>query len=383
MPKTPTTATPAPQIKAAGLRTFHERLHAWYETHGRHELPWRKTNDPYHVWLSEVMLQQTQVATVLARFYHPFLKSFPTVQSLAAAPREKVMKAWEGLGYYRRAGFLHEAAKMIIEEGLAPYAALTPAASGSRVNRATHDIINDWQALPGIGRNTAHAIAAFAYKQPVAILEANVKRIVARIFAWEKPSENDLWAGATALLNASEPFHYNQAMMDLGSLVCTPKKPDCLACPANRICQGKHAPELYPAPKTKKKTPTREYHILVLQDAAGRLHLEQRSDALLGGLYGFPQVPRTTDLRHPGREMNIQRWDDLGDLVHVYSHFRLEGAVKLGILPRKMTGKGWYFPQEIAALPLSGVDHKVLALVTQRNTAQKPAAKAKAKRMAR
>ena len=363
MARSSSTTAGEPQIKAAQLRTFHQRLHAWYEAHGRHDLPWRTTDDAYAIWLSEVMLQQTQVATVLARFYHPFLKTFPTVQHLAAAPREKVMKAWEGLGYYRRAGFLHEAAK--------------------RAHNGLPTDIESLRSLPGIGRNTAHAIAAFAYKQPVAILEANVKRIVARVFAWQKPSENELWAGAEALLNHAEPFHYNQAMMDLGSMVCTPKNPDCPACPANNICQGKHAPEQYPVPKAKKKAPTRQHHILVLQDADGRLHLEQRGDALLGGLYGFPQVPLTTDLRYPAREMQVEQWQTLGDVVHVYSHFRLEGAVKLGVLPKRMTGKGWYLPQEISALPLSGVDHKVLALVMQRNTAQKPAAKPKVKRMAR
>lgn len=363
MAKRSTTRTNPPQIKPRDLHSYHARLQGWYETHGRHDLPWRNTSDPYHIWLSEVMLQQTQVATVLARFYHPFLATFPTVQSLAAAPREKVMKAWEGLGYYRRAGFLHEAAK--------------------RAHNGLPSDVEGLRALPGIGRNTAHAIAAFAYRQPVAILEANVKRIVARIFAWEKPSENELWAGAEALLHTEEPFHYNQAMMDLGSLVCTPKNPNCARCPANEICQGKHAPERYPAPKAKKATPTRQYHILVLQDAVGRLHLEQRGDALLGGLYGFPQVPLTTDLRYPAREMQIEHWESLGDVVHAYSHFRLEGAVRLGRLPKSMQGKGWYLPQEIAALPLSGVDHKVLALVMQRNSAAKPHAKAPAKRMAR
>lgn len=362
MAKSSSTAAPLPQIKPRDLHRYHQRLHAWYAQHGRHDLPWRTTDDPYHVWLSEVMLQQTQVATVLARFYHPFLKTFPTVQSLAAAPREKVMKAWEGLGYYRRAGFLHEAAK--------------------RAHNGLPRDVEGLRALPGIGKNTAHAIAAFAYHQPVAILEANVKRIVARMFAWERPSEKDLWAGAEALLNTKEPFHYNQAMMDLGNVVCTPRHAHCTVCPANSICLGKHAPEQYPAPKAKKAIPTRRYHILVLQDAAGRLHLEARGDALLGGLYGFPQVPITTDLRYPMREMQIQHWQALGEVVHAYSHFRLEGAVQFGVLPRRMSAPGWYGRDEIATLPLSGVDHKVLALVDKSHTAQKPAPKPRAKRMA-
>lgn len=382
MAKTTSTTAPLPQIELRHLRTFHARLMAWYRTHGRHDLPWRQTDDAYKIWLSEVMLQQTQVATVLARFYGPFLATFPTLKSLAEAPREKVMKAWEGLGYYRRAGFLHEAAKTIAAaprssspcgrrlggggEPCAPSDAPPPQPSPARgkgVSGGMPRSIEGLCALPGIGRNTAHAIAAFAYRQPVAILEANVKRVVARIFALKQPTDAQLWAGAEMLLNAKEPFDYNQSMMDLGSMVCTPRAPRCSICPATSICAGKHAPEQYPAPKAKKKTPTREMSILVLEDAAGRYHLEARGEALLGGLYGFPQVPRTTDLRHPMREMHVQHWGVVGNVVHVYSHFRLEGAVVHGKLRKRMNSPGWYTREEIAALPLSGVDHKVLALL--------------------
>lgn len=354
---------------------------AWYRAQGRHHLPWRQTDDPYRIWLSEVMLQQTQVATVLARFYHPFLEKFPTVQALAEAPREQVMKAWEGLGYYRRAGFLHEGAKKIMREGgLAPHALLPPAASGSRSFGATQGILDFWSAIPGIGKNTAHAIVAFAYRQPVAILEANVKRVVARVLAWENPSDKQLWAGAEALLNPAEPFDHNQAMMDLGSMVCTPKKPDCPACPARSLCKGQDAPERYPAPKAKKAAPTRAMYLLVLEDAAGRLHLEARQAALLGGLYGFPQVPATTDLRYPMREMHAEHWEEIGAVTHIYSHFRLEGRVVYARLHKRMNSPGWFTREEIFALPLSGVDHKVLAVVeglmTQRNSTAKPATKA-------
>jgi A/G-specific adenine glycosylase len=386
MVKTSSSTAPLPQIKAAGLRTFHARLARWYKTHGRHELPWRQTRDPYAIWLSEVMLQQTQVSTVLARFYHPFLKTFPTVQHLASAPREKVMKAWEGLGYYRRAGFLHEAAKKIILEGgpLPPSPTLTPRVpSGSRSCGAMQTILDFWGSKPGIGRNTAHAITAFAYHQPVAILEANVKRVVARIFALEAPSENQLWVGAESLLNKQQPFDYNQAMMDLGSLICTPRNPDCPACPANAICQGKPNPQAYPTPKVKKKVPLRQLKILVLEDASGKLHLEKRSDALLGGLYGFPQVPATTDLRYPMREMNIARehWKTAGNVVHIYSHFRLEGEVIHGILRQRMNSPGWYSREEIAQLPLSGIDHKVLALIDKHHTPKKKRVKSPPSRM--
>jgi A/G-specific adenine glycosylase len=350
MPKTSSTPVFLPQIKPSDLHRFHARLTVWYKAHGRHHLPWRTTDDAYHIWVSEVMLQQTQVATVLDRFYHPFLKAFPTIKHLAAAPREKVMKAWEGLGYYRRAGYLHEAAKMAVEGGLAPYAALTPAASGSRLNGATQDYLTALMDLPGIGRNTATAILAFAHHRPVAILEANVKRIVARIFALAAPTDAQLWEGAETLLDAQHPFDYNQSMMDLGSLICTPKAPDCPACPANGICKGQANAEAYPAPKAKKAKPVRRVTIAVTEDARGKLYLEKRNDALLGGLYGFPQAPGAAGT-------------PVGEIIHIYTHFRLEGRVMYQKLDKAGRGPNWHTREEIRGLPLSGVDHKTLALV--------------------
>ncbi len=336
MPKTTSTSATLPQMKAAKLRTFHQRLAAWYADHGRHELPWRKTADPYPIWVSEVMLQQTQVSTVLGRFYFPFLEQFPTIQHLAAAPREKVMKAWEGLGYYRRAGFLHEAAK--------------------RAHNGLPADVESLMALPGIGRNTAHAVLAFAHRQPVAIMEANVKRIVARVFALTTPTKQQLWAGADMLLDRQNPFDHNQAMMDLGALLCTPKAPVCAACPANIICAGQTNPEAYPVPKVKKAKPVRRVDILVREDAQGRLYLEKRSDALLGGLYGFPQVTEGEG-------------KTLGHVVHIYSHFRLEGRV----LYQKDTvphgAANWHSREEMRALPLSRVDHKAWALVEASHSA--------------
>jgi A/G-specific adenine glycosylase len=364
------TIKPAPsQIKPALLHKFHVQRAAWYKTHGRHDLPWRTTADPYRIWLSEVMLQQTQVATVRARFYEPFLAKFPTVEALANAPRAAVMKAWEGLGYYRRAGNLHEAARLACAHGMFS----TRVAEGEpqrgrgqrqrRVGGASPPTIEQLLSLPGIGRNTAHAIAAFAYHQPVAILEANVKRVVARIFALEHPSDADLWAGAEALLDTAHPFDHNQAMMDIGSLVCTPKEPTCGQCPARGICQGKPAPQRYPAPKAKKSVPTRAAIILVRADSAGRLFLEARDAALLGGLYGFPQLPASTKLQH--------HWQPLGTVRHTYSHFKLIGTVMREAVTVRSNSPDWYSRQQIDALPLSTLDHKVLALVENCHTAQK------------
>ena len=164
---------------ALPVAVFHARLQQWYSNHGRHDLPWRNTSDPYAIYISEIMLQQTQVKTILERFYHPFLKKFPTVAALANAPEQEVLKAWEGMGYYRRAKYLHAAMKL----------------AQTHMPNTVEALI----ALPGIGRNTAHAVAAFAYKQPVPVMEANVKRVIHRIFALKKAKDEELWAKAFEL----------------------------------------------------------------------------------------------------------------------------------------------------------------------------------------
>jgi len=392
----PTTSKPPlSQIKPGGLRTFHAALAAWYTTHGRHDLPWRTTADPYRIWLSEIMLQQTQVATVRDRFYFPFLKKFPTVKSLAAAEREAVMKAWEGLGYYRRAGNLHEAAKII--SGRSPRRMTGPNLDQPKKKDSPRhkdgvtgwDTLDELLSLPGIGRNTAHAILAFAYHQPVAILEANVKRVVARVFALKHPSDAQLWAGAEHLLNHAAPFDYNQAMMDIGSAVCTPKNPRCDDCPANSICAGKSAPEIYPARKAKKQVPTRVVTIHVREDACGRLFLEKREETLLGGLYGFAQSAviasdsAAIHLGHTKKEEGglprcyAPRNDAglLGTVNHTYSHFKLIGHVVHERIAGKPNSPDWHTAAHIATLPLSTLDHKVLALVENCHSTKKNSSK--------
>jgi A/G-specific adenine glycosylase len=192
-------------------------------------------------------------------------------------------------------------------------------------------------------------------------MEANVKRIVARIFAYETPTDEQLWSAATALLDRQNPFHHNQAMMDLGATVCTPKNPACTLCPAQTLCQGKLDPERYPAKKVKKQIPTREVLITVRRNANGELYLTRRADRLLGGLYGFPQTPVET----------TPHGASIGTVTHVYSHFKLVGHVVLELQPKPANHTDWYSQTEIAALPLSTLDHKVLALVENCNTALK------------
>lgn len=327
-PRSNTAATP-PQMKPKDIQGFHRALHIWYQLHGRHDLPWRTTKDAYAIWLSEVMLQQTQVATVRDRYYGQFLRQFPTISALARAPLPKLLKAWEGMGYYSRARNLHKAAGLTAPSLPTDYAGLL--------------------ALPGIGKNTAHAILSFAYRKPYPVLEANVKRVVARIVA--ETDEKNLWDHADALLDRENPFDYNQAMMDLGAMICTPKNPKCPECPAMQICKGKKNPTAFPTKKTKKAVPTKHVYIVVKRDPKRRLFLEARDVKLLGGLYGFAQ-----------QETAPKGSKYLGHVKHVYSHFKLEAEVMIVDAPAS-NSPDWHTREQIKKLPLSKVDLKVLELL--------------------
>ncbi len=305
-----------------------EAIYAWYQKKGRHDLPWRRTTDAYKIYLSEIMLQQTQVKTVLERFYFPFLERFPTLQSVAEAPLDDVLKMWEGLGYYTRAKNLHHTA--LTCKGVLP---TRPEELGG---------------LKGIGKSTAHAICAFAYHQALPILDANVKRVLCRYFALPLKDEKVLWKKAWEFLHVSHPYEHNQAMMDIGALVCTPKNPDCDACPLSFTCKGKSAPAEYPKPLKKAKVPTKKRFALVYEKE-GKLGLIQRQEKLLHGLWGFVQA----DERLAGKT--------LGKVTHTYSHFKLELEVIKVDLHVKTDG---FFTQEaIASLALSTVDKKILALL--------------------
>jgi len=307
----------------------HAAVVDWYAANGRHDLPWRRTDDPYRIYLSEIMLQQTQVVTVLERFYFPFLERFPTLADVARAPEEAVLKAWEGLGYYTRARNLHKTAK--ITGGILP------------------TTVAGLEQLPGIGRSTASAIACFAHGEAVPILDANVRRILYRFFRRRTADSRALWRMAERLFDAAHPYEYNQALMDIGSTVCTPKDPDCDTCPLNKQCRGRFQPERYPAPRVKKTKPIRHRTMLLYTD--GERYGLRRGDArLLGGLYGWPQVEEEV----AGRT--------LGRVIHHYSHFTLEADVVL-IDEMPETAVVLYTPEEIEALPLSMADKKAFRLL--------------------
>ncbi|MDX1975684.1 MAG: A/G-specific adenine glycosylase [Rickettsiales bacterium] len=322
------------------ITAFHRKLHAWYGAHGRKDLPWRHTQDAYHIYVSEVMLQQTQVKTVLERYYGPFLKRFPSLEALKRASRQEVLTAWQGLGYYSRAANLHKAAELC--------------------GRSLPQQVEQLMELPGIGRNTAHAIAAFAYYQPVPVMEANVKRIIARVFALEYPTSEELWEKAFILLDRKQPFDYNQAMMDIGSLVCTKRNPNCPVCPANVICEGQRSPESYPAPKTKKATPIRRKHIIVQQNAQGFYYSTVRTSRFLQGLYHFIE-----------QEAAPTKATLLGHVTQQYSHFTLDADIWL--MKTAKSGKDWYGFKQLSKLPMSMAEKKILQLLEAANSARSSA----------
>jgi A/G-specific adenine glycosylase len=306
---------------------IHHRLLAWYAHHGRHDLPWRLTDDPYRIYISEMMLQQTQVKTVLERFYFPFLERFPTLQSIADATLEEVLHAWQGLGYYRRARYIHETARL-----------------------AAPDLPTDPKALmelPGIGKSTAHAIAAFAAHAPLPILDANVRRILHRFFARKKATEKEMWHLAETLLDTSDPYDYNQAMMDLGAMVSTPKAPDCEGCPLGYGCRGRHDPAAYPAPKAKKERPVRTTHYL-LYEKGRHIYLVRRDSQMLGGLWAFPE----SEEKPEGNKET--------ETVHDYTHFRR--IAKLYRMEGEPPAGGeWFDADRLDAVPVSSLERKLFA----------------------
>jgi A/G-specific adenine glycosylase len=319
-------------------KSLHHKIASWYAHYGRHDLPWRMTDDPYAVYLSEVMLQQTQVKTVLERYYYPFLERFPSLRELGKAPLDDVLKLWEGLGYYTRARNLHRTAQLT--EGRLP------------------ETIEVLKELPGIGENTAHAIAAFAFHQPVPVMEANVKRILCRLHAWEKPTHKALWKAAYTLLDKENAYDYNQAMMDIGSMVCLPREPHCDNCPLETLCQGKTHPERYPA-KKRKSIPQREETILI-QKSRDRYMLRQRTERFLHGLWGFPSAETI-----PPNAISLD------PVTQQYSHFKL--TCRLYLLEEENYGEGAYFTlDEIDALAISKVDEKIIKVLLQSVSTEEP-----------
>ncbi len=295
-------------------------LLTWYGQQGR-DLPWRKTRDPYAIWISEIMLQQTQVKTVLP-YYDRWLAALPTLQALAQAEQQQVLKLWQGLGYYARARNLHRAAQMIVQD----YGGQFP------------ERVEDAMLLPGIGRTTAGGILSAAFDLPVAILDGNVKRVVARLIALPVPPAKalpHLWQVSESLLDQRSPRDFNQALMDLGATICTPKQPLCSACPWTLYCQAYQLDlqQDLPMTETRNPIPQKIIGVAVIWNDQGEILIDRRKqEGLLGGLWEFPggKVEAGESIeaciqREIQEELaiSIEVGEHLITVDHAYSHFRV------------------------------------------------------------
>ena len=297
------------------LPDFAPRLIAWQQQFGRHTLPWQGTTDPYRIWLSEIMLQQTQVDSVIP-YYQRFLARFPDLNALAAATEEEVLGLWSGLGYYSRARNLHAAACKIVHE------------HGGRFPRDIPTI----QSLPGIGRSTAAAIAAFSYQARCAILDGNVKRVLTRVFGiegWpgEKAVETRLWGLAESLLPSSDIHSYTQGLMDLGATVCTRGRASCGVCPFENDCVANRTGRQreLPAARPKRNMPERAVTMLVVV-RAGEVLLEKRPPTgIWGGLWSFPEGSEDANPEKMAVRLGFEvaTCQELDGFTHTFTHFRL------------------------------------------------------------
>ncbi|WP_261663184.1 A/G-specific adenine glycosylase [Deinococcus sp. Marseille-Q6407] len=333
------------------LTPLRAALLHWFDHAGR-DLPWRVGpeggRDPYRVWVAEILLQQTQVVRGWP-YYVRFLETFPTVEALAAAPQDAVLKAWEGCGYYARARNLHRAAGVVAREGGFP---------------STYD---GWLALPGVGPYTGAAVSSLAYGEARAVSDGNVRRVLARLWGERQPTERWVQAQADALLDPGRPAAWNEAVMDLGATVCTPKAPDCPACPLREWCAAYASgePTAYPAPKRRAEARTVRAVALLVGDAEQAL-LEQRQGTLLGGLYGLPLEEVRPDETGGAALARLQARLQLssaapallGEVRHGMTHRRLEVEVyrlDAAQAPRPL--------DRVADAALSRLDHKALALL--------------------
>lgn len=342
-------------------------LLAWFDRH-RREMPWRLQPTPYAVWVSEIMLQQTQVDTVIP-YFDRFVLQFPDVRSLAAAPQQRVLKAWEGLGYYSRARNLQRAAQQIVS------------AHAGNLPRTAAAL----RMLPGIGPYTAAAIASICWEEPIPVVDGNVLRVFSRYLCLERavshPSvRREIVTFLTPLIERCDrPGDFNQAMMELGALVCRPRNPGCDGCPLHAACQARqHGRQAELPYKVPRRAVPHLHEVAVLLERRGRLLLRRRDDqGLLAGLWELPggrlaesesapAAARRTVREHTG--LGVELSPELGTIDHVYSHFRttihlFRATTLTGRLPRhSATRLRWVGPRTIAAYPLSTAQQRALAL---------------------
>ena len=341
---------PSETLDLADAEGFAEALLDWFYRHGRHDLPWQSNPTPYRIWVSEIMLQQTQVAVVVP-YFDRFMRRFPDLGALAAASRDEVLHLWSGLGYYARARNLHEAARILVDQHRGQFP----------------ERIELVQALPGIGRSTAGAILSLALGQHHPILDGNCKRVLARCFAvpgWPGTSAvaARLWSLAEALTPVQATAAFNQAMMDLGATLCARSAPSCDLCPISARCRALAQGRVteYPAPKPRRKAPLRAVQMLLILDPSGRVMMQRRPPTgIWGGLWAPPEI---------GADEDAEAWcsDRLGAVVtrlemlpvrrHTFSHFQLDirpVVLRLGAPPSRVADSpdaDWADPADPGAL---------------------------------
>ena len=297
---------------------FSQAVLRWFRHYGRHNLPWQKTATPYRVWVSEIMLQQTQVVTVIP-YFERFMKRFPTLKTLALANIDEILAHWSGLGYYARARNLHRTAQIIHEKYLDQFPTT----------------IEDLEALPGIGQSTAGAILSLGMHQYSVILDGNIKRVLARYHVLSTPINQSggislLWGLAKKYTPQNDFWNYNQAMMDIGAMICTCTKPKCPLCPLKKTCSANQQTRQIEFP-VKKLKPNRLYkstYLILLQNTEGHIFLEKRPPVgVWGGLWSFPECPIEENIeswcrtRFDIEDIKLERWNSFS---HKFSHFNLE-----------------------------------------------------------
>ena len=365
---------------APGLRRL---LLAWWEAHGRHTIPWKRGDagarpspgeplHPYPIWVAEVMLQQTQLLVVLP-YWQRWMAAFPSLEALAAAEEHDVLLLWQGLGYYSRARRLHQGARQLL---------------GQPWPRT----LESWLALPGIGRSTAGSILSSAFDLPFAILDGNVKRVLARLIASPRPPARQLkvlWQLSELLLDPQRPRAFNQALMDLGATVCTPRNPSCGACPLQGHCAAYAAgdPAAYPVKDAPRELPFQVIGVGVVRNGAGEVLIDQRlNEGLLGGLWEFPggkQEPgepiADTIRRELREELAIEAavGEELIVVDHAYSHKKLRFVVHLCTWlsgdPQPLASQQvrWVRPEQLADFPFPAANARIIAALLERLQAEK------------
>lgn len=326
------------------IKQMQEKLISWYENNGRKNLPWRnleskfcderlrKIERAYGVYISEIMLQQTSVKVVFEKFYFPFLKKFPTLKSLALAKEDELLKAWQGLGYYSRARNLKKAAQSCVKE----FGGVLPSKT------------KDLQKLSGIGAYTAGAIACFGYDEKVSFVDGNIRRVLSRLFALKNPKQKELENKAEFILNLKDSYAHNQALIDLGALICLPKNPKCGLCPLYDFCKGKFSPQLYPQNK-KLIYENLELNLILLQNQ-NTFAVKKSEERLYQGLYNFVFFD----------DKECKKLKFLGEFKHSYTKYKISVKIYHKKTERKNAAYEYKSLEELENLALSSLSLKAL-----------------------